>query len=138
MATTAAARHVMTALVEAAMHFKHYRLPELFAGFSQQDFDVPVRYPVACHPQAWAAGTVPYLLATMLGLTPEAFERRLRIVRPLLPAFVDRLELRGLRVADARVDMRFERTGDTDASGRVLAVEGALDVTVEGAAPAPT
>src|SRR5262249_17894609 len=66
-----AAVRLFTGMVEAAMHFAHDRLPELFAGFARQDYDVPVRYPVACHPQAWAAGTVPYLLETSLGLMPE-------------------------------------------------------------------
>jgi hypothetical protein len=29
---------------------------ELFTGFSRNDYDEPIRYPVACHPPAWAAG----------------------------------------------------------------------------------
>ncbi len=76
------------------MHFKNYRLPELFAGFHRKDYELPVRYPVACHPQAWAAGTVPYLLESSLGLMPEAFDHRLRIVRPILPDFIHQIEVR--------------------------------------------
>jgi hypothetical protein len=38
------------------MYFEHYRLPEAFAGFCREDYGVPVRYPVACHPQAWLQG----------------------------------------------------------------------------------
>lgn len=48
------------------------------------------------HPRARMAGAVPFLLAMALGLKPEALEHRLRILRPLLPTFVDRLEVRGL------------------------------------------
>jgi glycogen debranching enzyme len=107
-----AARQVFTAVVEAAMHFAHHRLPELFAGFPCQDYGVPVRYPVGCHTQAWAAGSVPYLVEVLLGLVPEAFERRLRIVRPLLPNFVDRLEVRRLRVGSATADLKFERISE--------------------------
>ena len=93
-----AARQVMKGIFEAATYFSHYRLPELFSGFSRQDYEVPVAYPVACHPQAWAAGSVPFMVETLLGLVPDAFEKRLRIVRPTLPDFVHDLELRDLRV----------------------------------------
>jgi glycogen debranching enzyme len=120
---------IFTGIVEAAMYFESYRLPELFAGFGRGPHSVPVRYPVACHPQAWAAGGVPYLVTTLLGLQPDAFARRLRIVRPMLPDFIDRLHLRGLRVGAARADLSFTR-----ADGRLAVaaqVEGDLDVVVE-------
>lgn len=78
---------IFTCIVEAAMYFEPSRLPELFAGFPRKDYEVPVRYPVACHPQAWAAGAIPYLLEIALGLTPEAFAQRLRIIRPVLLDF---------------------------------------------------
>lgn len=125
-----AARHVFTAIVEAAMHFAHYRLPELFAGFRRDEYGVPVRYPVACHPQAWAAGTLPYLVEVVLGLVPEAFDQRLRIVRPMLPDFVDRVEVQELRVGDAQVNLKFERISDGVAV-KVLQVDGPLDVIIE-------
>jgi glycogen debranching enzyme len=64
--------------VAAALELDSYRLPEVFSGFRRRKFGLPVSYPVACHPQAWAAGSVPYLLTTLLGLMPEAFDRRLR------------------------------------------------------------
>jgi glycogen debranching enzyme len=124
-----AACRIFTGIVEAAMYFESYRLPELFAGFARGPHSVPVRYPVACHPQAWAAGSVPLLLATLLGLEPDAFARRLRIVRPMLPDFIDRLHVRGLRVGAARADLAFTR-----ADGRLavdVQVDGDLDVVVE-------
>ena len=40
----------------AASHF-HLRLPELFCGFERQPGEPPIAYPVACLPQAWAAGS---------------------------------------------------------------------------------
>jgi glycogen debranching enzyme len=124
-----AACRIFTGIVEAAMYFESYRLPELFAGFPRGPHSVPVRYPVACHPQAWAAGSVPLLLATLLGLEPDAFARRLRIVWPMLPDFIDRLHVRGLRVGAARADLAFTR-----ADGRLavdVQVDGDLDVVVE-------
>jgi glycogen debranching enzyme len=66
------ARRVVAGIIEAATYFDNYRLPELFAGFSRDDYEVPVHYPVACHPQAWAAGSIPYMLESALGLVPEA------------------------------------------------------------------
>jgi glycogen debranching enzyme len=125
------ARRVMVGIMEAATYFDNYRLPELFAGFSRDDYEVPVHYPVACHPQAWAAGSIPYMVETALGLVPEAFERRLRIVRPILPDFVRRVELHGLRVGDALADLRFECIGETRTAVEVLKIEGDLEVLVQ-------
>jgi hypothetical protein len=74
------------------------------------------------------------MLISALGLAPDALDGRLRITRPLLPAWLDRLELEGLRIAGARVDLRFERDGD----GAVLAdahAKGPLEILVD---PAPS
>jgi glycogen debranching enzyme len=122
---------VFTAIVEAAQHFEHYRLPEVFAGFDRESYDVPVRYPVACHPQAWAAGAVPYLLQAVLGLTAEGFEHRLRIRHPVLPEFVRWLELHRLRVGHAHADLRFERAQNGTVHVTVVNIDGDLDVVVE-------
>jgi glycogen debranching enzyme len=129
-------QRIFMGIVQASLHFDTFRLPELFAGFARTDYGIPVRYPVACHPQAWAAGAVPYLLQTALGLVPDAFAQRLRIVRPILPEATQYLEFRGLKVGSARVDLRFERTAE-GVSVSALHVEGALDVVVEpnGALP---
>lgn len=105
-----AALRLFAGMTEAAMHFELYRLPELFAGFSRADYEVPVHYPLASKPQAWAAGAIPYMLTSLLGLRPETDAHRLGVVRPTLPESVDWLELDGLRVGSLRADLRFERT----------------------------
>jgi glycogen debranching enzyme len=110
------AEKIFVALIEAAMDFPQQRLPECFAGYARAEFGTPVRYPVACHPQAWAAGATPHLLTTSLGLVAEAFERRLRVIRPRLRPFLEHVEMRGLRVGGATVSLAFER-----ASGRTTA-----------------
>jgi glycogen debranching enzyme len=125
------ARRVFGGITDAALHFHAYRLPEVFAGFKRSDFGVPVHYPVACHPQAWAAGAVPFMLATLLGLTPEGFDRRLRIVRPVLPDHVNRVELHGLRVGAARADLRFRRGAGGGTEVEVWSGKDKLDVKVE-------
>jgi len=117
-------------MFEAASQFDEYQVPELFAGYSMDFAPFPVRFPVACHPQAWGAGTLPYMLWTMLGLQPEAFECRLRLVRPRLPRLFHALEIENLRVGDAHVDLRFEREGDRT-NVKVLSLKGKLDVVVD-------
>jgi glycogen debranching enzyme len=104
------AAQVVESIITASLSFEHSRLPEVFGGFSQKEFSIPVRYPVACHPQAWAAGSVPFMLTSLLGLTADAFNARLRIVRPVLPDSVNELEFRQIKIGKASVDLRFERT----------------------------
>lgn len=123
------ARRVFSDLVEASTYFEHDRLPEAFSGFPRSGYGVPVRYPVACHPQAWAAGSVPFMLQELLGLRPDAFERRLYVVHPCLPDFVHDLHLQGLRVGEASVDLRFERTREGIAV-HTDGVKGELEVIV--------
>jgi glycogen debranching enzyme len=121
---------VLDGILQAARHFEHYRLPEVFAGFSRERFPVPVRYPVACHPQAWAAGSVPFLLTSLLGLVPNAFDGRLQIVRPVLPKGVDELEFRRIKIGKGLVDLHFRRTREETAQVTVTHVSGA-QVNVE-------
>ncbi|HEU4586463.1 MAG TPA: glycogen debranching N-terminal domain-containing protein [Gemmatimonadaceae bacterium] len=121
---------IFESISDAATTFDNYRLPELFAGFPRRRFGVPVHYPVACHPQAWAAGSIPFLLQTLLGIHAEAFEHRLRVVRPMLPELAHHVILRGLRVGDAATDLRFQRTSHGVAVD-VLSIEGELNVLLE-------
>jgi glycogen debranching enzyme len=121
---------IFEGLLEAASRFGDYRLPELFAGFSRAEFDEPVPYPVACQPQAWAAGSIPFLLKWGLGLSPDALNKRLRVVRPSLPRWLSRVEVSGLELGSARIDLRFERAGDqvTLADARI---DGDAEVVLE-------
>ncbi len=124
---------IFEGLLEAASRFDDYRLPELFAGFPREEFDEPVPYPVACQPQAWAAGSIPFLLKWGLGLSPDALEKRLAIVRPSLPRWLSRVEVSGLALGDARIDLVFERAGEqvTLADAHI---EGDAEVVLEIAA----
>ncbi len=64
-----AARRLAGAVLGAASYFE-YRLPEVFAGYPLAEASVPVAYPTASRPQAWAAGAPLLLLSTVLGLCP--------------------------------------------------------------------
>ena len=63
------AQRVAVGMLDAALKFGG-RLPELFAGFTRADVPVPVPYPAACTPQAWAAAAPVELLRALLRLQP--------------------------------------------------------------------
>lgn len=125
-----AALRIFHGLFDAAFHFRAHQLPEVFCGFGRAEYEIPINYPVACHPQAWASGAMPFLLTTLLGLAPDAFAKRLRIVRSLLPSFLDRLDLRNLEVGQARVDLHFQRS-EQGIHVDVIKSNGELEVQVE-------
>ncbi|MCJ7831395.1 MAG: amylo-alpha-1,6-glucosidase, partial [Dehalococcoidia bacterium] len=100
---------VMTALFDAACVFPYYRMPELFGGEARTPHHAPVPYPVACRPQAWAAGAFPMLLQATLGLCPDAPNKELKIIRPHLPYWLESVQIKGLRVGQGHVDLLFQR-----------------------------
>jgi glycogen debranching enzyme len=51
------------ALVDAAWAAPGHRLPELFGGHPRVPGEPFVAYAVACRPQAWAAGAIPFLFS---------------------------------------------------------------------------
>src|SRR5262249_2255588 len=113
----------------AASHFVGHRLPELYAGVERGPGGFPVQYLGANVPQAWAAGSAFHLLQAILGLGADAPRGRLRVA-PVLPAWLPDVTLRGLRVGQAKIDLRFWREGERthwDASPR----EGRIDVSQE-------
>ena len=109
----AAALCIFDALFAAASGFRNHRMPELYCGFPRSaEESQPVPYPVACSPQAWAAGSIPYALTSLLGLRADALNQRLEIVDPCLPDWLGQLALNQVRVGAARVDLLFERGQD--------------------------
>ena len=101
------------ALFDAALHFREYRLPELFCGLPRQGRNEPVKYPVSCSPQAWAAGAPFLLLTGLLGLRPKAASGELEIVDPHLPPFLNRLRISNLKIGQSRVSLDFHRVEDS-------------------------
>lgn len=75
--------HIMKGLIEASSHFEYDRLPELFCGFDQS-VGKPVKYPVACSPQAWAAGTPLTFVQTLMGLFPDSLNKEIQLSPKLL------------------------------------------------------
>jgi glycogen debranching enzyme len=89
---------IACAMLSAAPHFEH-RLPEVFAGYPASMTSVPVAFPTASRPQAWAAGAPLLLLTTLLGLDPGSA----RATRQL-PASIGNARLHS-RTAQASPDM---------------------------------
>jgi glycogen debranching enzyme len=123
------ARQVAAGMLEATVHFREARLPELFCGFDRESSPLPVPYPVACSPQAWAAGSLFHIVSATLGMRPDAREHRLELLRPALPEWLPDLRLRNLRVGDGFVDLAFTAEAES-ISVEVLRRTGDLDVVV--------
>jgi glycogen debranching enzyme len=118
---------------EAASFFMSHRLPELYAGVERTPGAFPVLYPQANVPQAWAAGSVFHLLQAILGVRADAPNGRL-LVDPVLPHWLPQIELHGVSVGPARVDLRFVLDGErTTWSAEVR--EGTVEVIGEAWTP---
>jgi glycogen debranching enzyme len=123
------ASELATGVLDAARQFPLYRFPELFCGFARADTGVPVAYPVACSPHAWAAASPFMLFRALLGLEADAPRHELRIVRPMLPSPIRKMVVTGLRVGDAEVDLLFQSWRGTTGA-EVLRRSGDLSVVV--------
>ena len=107
------AARVFTGLLDVSVTVELHRLPELFCGLHRRNEQGPTLYPVACSPQAWAAGSVFMLLQAALGIRVEAGQRRIHFHQPELPESLPRLWVKNLKVGDARVDLFCERVNGT-------------------------
>ena len=93
----AEAKKVIEALLEAASFFPRHRLPELFCGYDRQESSFPVEYPTSSSPQAWASGSIPFILTTMLGLSINALQKKIWI-KPVLPKVIKQLKVESIKV----------------------------------------
>jgi glycogen debranching enzyme len=121
--------HLFKALFDAATYMDLRRLPELFCGFRREKRRGPTLYPVACAPQAWASATPFTLLEAALGLEFDAGRGEIRLRNPCLPAFLNEVVLRDLRLGSSSVDLRVSRHGD-DVSLEVLRTRGQIQVSI--------
>ncbi|MGA2163920.1 MAG: glycogen debranching N-terminal domain-containing protein [Solirubrobacteraceae bacterium] len=86
-----AASTIACTILQAAPYFE-YRLPEVFAGYPASVTSVPVAFPTASRPQAWAAGTPLLLLSTLLELHPGSTDADAEV-----PCGIGHLALRSRR-----------------------------------------
>ncbi|MGH8718588.1 MAG: amylo-alpha-1,6-glucosidase [Burkholderiales bacterium] len=121
------AERILSAMFDASTFIELNRLPELICGFSRRVGEGPTLYPVACSPQAWAAGAVFYLLQACLGLSLG--REGIVFKRPTLPPFLDWLEIRNLRTGKSEMDLLLRRH-DKDVTVNVLDRRGDAAITV--------
>jgi glycogen debranching enzyme len=117
-------------LIDAAVRFPSYRLPEVYCGFARDRryFSMPAQYPVSCSPQAWAAASIFLIIQSVIGLEVDAPRGTLRL-RPCLPAGVTAVELRHLRVAGQSLDIEVHQTDEqVDVN---VSPQSALEVIVD-------
>jgi glycogen debranching enzyme len=99
------ANRIIVAMLQAAK-FSQYRLPEALSGYDRRFGRVPVPYPTACSPQAWASGAPILFLRTMLGFGPRNGEV---IVDPAIPKDIGWIRLTRTNAFGMRWDV--EATG---------------------------
>ncbi|MCW3819592.1 hypothetical protein ONA91_34660 [Micromonospora sp. DR5-3] len=79
-----------------------FRLPEAFSGYELEFSRVPVRYPTAYNPQAWASGAPLLFLRTVLGV--DARDGQL-VLDPAVPEGFGRILLAGTNAFGKRWDI---------------------------------
>lgn len=104
---------VMESLVQSSKTASDARLPELFCGFSRNEFSTPVPYSVSCVPQAWAAGSLFQMLKSILGI--KLVDKQIKVDHPLLPASINHLTVTGLGVDKST--LKFDRDPATGQVG---------------------
>ena len=109
---------MLSEMFETAVHFE-MRLPELFCGFARAPGEPPVAYPVACLPQAWAAGSIFMMLQACLGVSVNGWNGEIEIQHPCLPIGIDSLRIETLRVGPSVAHLVFQHAGE-----RVIAMPG--------------
>ncbi len=106
------ANAIFESLYDAASRGPDNRLSELYCGFgrSGNTTDGPVPYPGACSPQAWAAGSFPYLIRSSLGLVADINAGVLR-VSPRLPDFLNEVTIHHMPVLGRNGSLTVRRKG---------------------------
>ncbi|HEY4739414.1 MAG TPA: amylo-alpha-1,6-glucosidase [Candidatus Acidoferrales bacterium] len=119
---------ILDGLYEASRYVELQRLPELFCGFHKRpESSGPTLYPVACSPQAWAAGSVFLLLQACLGLEAHDRQRQVYLANPRLPVSLDELRIQNFRLGDAVADFLIRRHG-SEVAVHVLRKSGDIDI----------
>src|SRR5581483_2952831 len=118
---------ILSGLLDLSIFVELHRLPELICGFSRRAGKGPTLYPVACAPQAWAAGAVFMVLQACLGLSIDAKKSRIYLHHTALPEALPELRVHNLKIGESSVDLAFERRAETVAFD-VLRRRGDIEV----------
>jgi len=124
-----AVSQVAKGLFECATYMDLRRLPELFCGFQRERRRGPTLYPVACAPQAWASATPFSLIQASLGIEFEPEKNEIVLRNPCMPAFLDEIIIRNLRLGNSVSDLKVRRH-DGQVSVEPLRSSGDVQVSV--------
>jgi glycogen debranching enzyme len=122
----AAANRIAEGIFAAASMFQSNQMPELFGGIERRPENFPVPYVDANIPQAWAAGAIPWLISSILGLVADVSNRQL-FVQPVLPDWLPDVHLTNVSVGNTKVDLHFWREGN-QTLWKVLNPQGDIQV----------
>ena len=127
----AQAGKLLAAILDASTFMELNRLPELFCGFHKRPgVEGPTLYPVACSPQAWSAGAAYLFVNACLGMTFSVDNKTVHLSKPYLPSFIDEIQLAGLRIGNATMDLKVHRIS-SGVAAEVLDSHGEARVELE-------
>jgi glycogen debranching enzyme len=123
------AGQILLGLLDASNMVELHRLPELFCGLERRRGEGPTLYPVACSPQAWAAGALFLVLQACLGISMDEGRKHIVFDRPYLPDGIPQLWIKNLGAGNDSVDLLLDRQRDT-VGVQVLEKRGDIKVFV--------
>ena len=106
-------RRAFEGMFAASQFVELHRLPELFCGFPRRPGEGPTLYPIACAPQAWAAGSLFLMLQACLGLEIDGARQEVAFRHPVLPE-----ALPGVAHHQPRCRRRLGRSADRESPAR--------------------
>jgi len=122
------ANRLIGAQLGVASLFPHMRLPEVFSGHQRSsDVPIPGLYPYANLLQAWSVSSFSLHLQSILGMEPHARSHTLS-VNPCLPDWIPWIDVHGIALGDAVVDLRFWRDSSGETQYAVKKADGKIIV----------
>jgi len=118
------AARILAGLLDTSIFVDLHRLPELFCGLERRPGEGPTLYPVACAPQAWAAGSVYLLLEACLGVSISARDNTIAFNQPCLPEAIPQLWIKNLKVGSSSLDVCLNRSNAQDVRVEVIEHSG--------------
>lgn len=129
------AGRILLGMLDASRWADLGRLPELFCGLDRCRREGPTLYPVACSPQAWAAGAGFLLVQSCLGVSIQDTQNRILFDHPYLPQGIPQLWIKGLRGSKGSVDILIEGRNDA-VRVEVMDQQGEIEVVTTPSAEA--
>ena len=98
---------LIEALFNASKHYENYELPELYCGYKTE----MVPYPVACSPQAWAAGVSVVCVQSLLGFEIDSAQKCIMLSPSLIDELID-LKVSDIKIGSGILSISIDRNED--------------------------